>query len=466
MFFDAIRQDEVLTVTPAGRLDAVSATELETFLAAQDSPHRWVSLILDMRETVYLSSAGMRVLNLASRKTHERGGLFALFGLQPYCREVLRTVGMDKALRCFDSRAEAYEFCGLQVEPTGSEGGDIELETTSGTFDFSIIGNEPVSLVVGGDILDILHARLELPLVHGRRLDQLKYSLGFGAMGNVVADYMPLIGHMLTFDHGVFCTPADGRGCPDYLIPATGCDNSEMTVQAAFNLALDGDFNEMAVYHSTSPTGTELESVWHDLLHLATQRRPDDKGIIWISMLAETGSTYVNSLKRAPLLEAAPTNGKMINHSSNREEWLDMDMMPCCRDAAILLSGVGADLQRDLSDYNEAFLSRIFPMTPTELSGRRTLMRNHAAIFSPGIITWQADQFEAASRKLMNEGQLQRVGELQERSMIKHALIGIGYISNLEMPRQLDSLYARRLDYQLNRNLNLLKTYKALDENK
>ena len=465
MFFDAIRQDEVLTVTPAGRLDAVSAAELETFLVVQDSPHRWVSLILDMRETVYLSSAGMRVLNLASRKTHERGGLFALFGLQPYCREVLRTVGMDKALRCFDSRVEACEFCGLKVEPPGSEGGDIGLETTSGAFDFSVSSSEPASLVVGGDILNILHARLELPLVHARRLDQLKYSLGFGAMGNAVADYMPLIGHMLTFDHGVFYTPADGRGCPDYLVPAAGCDDTGMTVQSAFDLALDGDFNEMAVYRSISPAGTELENIWHDLLRLASQRRPDFKGMIWISMLAATGSTYINSLKRAPLLEAAPTNGKMINHASNQEAWMDMDVIPCCRDAAILLSGVGADLQRDLSDYDEAFLSRIFPMTPTELSGRRTLMRNHAAVFAPEIVTWQADQFEAASRKLMNEGQLQRVGELQERTMIKHALIGLGYIDNLEMPRRLDSLYARRLDYQLNRNLNLLKTYKALDEN-
>ena len=463
MYFDALRHGDVLTITPSGRLDAVGAAELENYLQTASAAEPFSSLILDFRTTSYLSSAGLRVLLASAKKLQAADGHFALFGLQPYCRDVVRVAGMEKILNCFATGPEAYAFCGVTLtEPGNGVPVTSNAVAASGKFIFETLNNAEVELDVTGEIGTILHARLENTMVVPRRLADVPYSLGFGAMGNVVADYLPLIGHQLTFDRTVMWAPANGQCLPDYLIPAAG--QGELAVQTGWNVALHGPFNEMVCFTADSAVGVELETLWLDLLHQAEQRHPGFKGMLWCSMLAEVESAYLTVLQRSPLLEHAPANGKPITHPANAPDWLAADTLPTLHNGLALINGLGLDLLWDISDYNETAMARIFSLGPSEIAGRRLLLHNHAGVFDPGEVEWRVDRLAEESRLLLGTGTLRKVGELQPRSLIKQAIMGIGYVGALEPTHPVDSLYARRLDYQLNRNQSLLRAYKNLEE--
>ena len=55
-----------LTVSPDGRLDTTTAPELETFLSEQ---YDGGMLVIDCEKLAYISSAGLRVLLSAQKKT-------------------------------------------------------------------------------------------------------------------------------------------------------------------------------------------------------------------------------------------------------------------------------------------------------------------------------------------------------------------------------------------------------------
>ena len=66
MKIDFSKNNGTLTVCPDGRLDTVTAPELETFL--NENTAGIEALILDCEKLAYVSSAGLRVLLAAQKK--------------------------------------------------------------------------------------------------------------------------------------------------------------------------------------------------------------------------------------------------------------------------------------------------------------------------------------------------------------------------------------------------------------
>lgn len=62
-----------LTLTIEGRIDTRTAPELESVI--QSVPERVDALVLDLAETVYISSAGLRVLLMAQKMMNRQGDM-------------------------------------------------------------------------------------------------------------------------------------------------------------------------------------------------------------------------------------------------------------------------------------------------------------------------------------------------------------------------------------------------------
>lgn len=97
-------KDAVVTVT--GRLDSVTSAE---FIAQFDA---WLAnapsrLILDFTGVEYLSSAGLRAIQMLSRRCREAGSGFCLCGLAPFVKNVLSLSGFDRALTIHPTLADA-----------------------------------------------------------------------------------------------------------------------------------------------------------------------------------------------------------------------------------------------------------------------------------------------------------------------------------------------------------------------
>ena len=95
MTIQSIRRGTELTLTPAGRLDTLSAPELECALrSALDDV---TALIFDFSDLEYISSAGLRVL-LSARKAMARQGTMKLIHVNEAILDIFEVTGFTDIL--------------------------------------------------------------------------------------------------------------------------------------------------------------------------------------------------------------------------------------------------------------------------------------------------------------------------------------------------------------------------------
>lgn len=92
MDIDMMREGNQLTVTLAGELNTATAPELSAALA--DEVHADDTIVFDMTDLNYITSAGLRILVVCDVKTGKRGAV-VLRGICDEIREILEMTGFD-----------------------------------------------------------------------------------------------------------------------------------------------------------------------------------------------------------------------------------------------------------------------------------------------------------------------------------------------------------------------------------
>lgn len=100
---------EALLVALDGRLDGTTMQLVEAAFLKQaaDGATRFV---FDMSDLEYISSAGLRVMLLAAKKTRASGGKLALFGLSDSVRDVFEISGFHTIFALLGTKEEAVAF--------------------------------------------------------------------------------------------------------------------------------------------------------------------------------------------------------------------------------------------------------------------------------------------------------------------------------------------------------------------
>ena len=88
-------EEKVLTIAVEGRLDTVTAPELEEEI--KNIPDEVEALVLDFANLEYISSAGLRVL-LSAQKTMSKKGSMKLIGVDPDIMEIFEVTGFSDIL--------------------------------------------------------------------------------------------------------------------------------------------------------------------------------------------------------------------------------------------------------------------------------------------------------------------------------------------------------------------------------
>ena len=88
-------QNQTLTIAPEGRLDTMTAPQLESEL--RSSLEGMTELVFDLEKLVYISSAGLRVL-LSAQKTMNKQGTMVLKNVRPEIMEILEITGFADIL--------------------------------------------------------------------------------------------------------------------------------------------------------------------------------------------------------------------------------------------------------------------------------------------------------------------------------------------------------------------------------
>lgn len=100
------KQDDVCIFMLNGRLDSNTSPALEErILEAISSGTN--KMIIDFAALEYISSAGLRVLNKATKQLKHNDGMLILSSLQDYIREVFEIAGFDSFLPIVSTMDEA-----------------------------------------------------------------------------------------------------------------------------------------------------------------------------------------------------------------------------------------------------------------------------------------------------------------------------------------------------------------------
>jgi anti-anti-sigma factor len=100
--------ESTLLAEPVGRLDIHGATALLESVHPRLSGD-WRSLIIDMREVDYVTSAGIDTLIRLLTRAKQLGGGVTVFGCNPGVRQVLRVVSIETLLNVRESVEESRE---------------------------------------------------------------------------------------------------------------------------------------------------------------------------------------------------------------------------------------------------------------------------------------------------------------------------------------------------------------------
>ncbi|MEC4720751.1 STAS domain-containing protein [Noviherbaspirillum sp. CPCC 100848] len=92
MSINISQHDNILVISPVGRLDSGTSPELEKTVIQklEEGNHR---IVFDFSMLDYISSAGLRVILLAGKKLRPLGGKMALAGMKPMVHDVFEMSG-------------------------------------------------------------------------------------------------------------------------------------------------------------------------------------------------------------------------------------------------------------------------------------------------------------------------------------------------------------------------------------
>jgi anti-sigma B factor antagonist len=99
--------NNIQVITISGRIDVISANDLEIFLnnAIGDNS----KMIFDLSETEYISSSGLRVFLATLKILNKKNGEMRLVSLQPVIRNILDISGLSNIFSIHHNLKEALD---------------------------------------------------------------------------------------------------------------------------------------------------------------------------------------------------------------------------------------------------------------------------------------------------------------------------------------------------------------------
>lgn len=96
MTIDESKSGDILQLNVHGKVDANASTEFqnEVLKAFQKSK----SVIVNLADVNYISSAGLRALLIGQKTANSKGGKFTIINANPSVIEILRVTGLEKVL--------------------------------------------------------------------------------------------------------------------------------------------------------------------------------------------------------------------------------------------------------------------------------------------------------------------------------------------------------------------------------
>lgn len=274
----------ILLLRITGRLDARWADALDADLSETvRSGAR--NILLNMKDVVYMSSAGIRVLIIYHKKLNALDGSFGVIKPSEAVHSVLSLSGLEMLLK---TKPDAPEENKAVTENF------VRGETAS--LDLNLYephpGNELVCHVIGNS------ERITASGYTASDVRQLTITpdltaLGLGGFGGDFKDNRERFGEFLAVGGGSCYQPSDGSGIPDFLISS---QSFLPEVQVLYSLVCKGAFSNFLQFE---PKQAGQLTRLSELVQVAFKQLAEADMLAMV-IVADTGGLIGASLKKSP----------------------------------------------------------------------------------------------------------------------------------------------------------------------
>ena len=96
MHYEEIEADGMLQLNIEGKIDVIASDEFQTLVLKSFTKSN--SVIINLDNVHYMSSAGLRALVLGQKTAESKGGKLIIINAQPQVQEVFKVTGFDTLL--------------------------------------------------------------------------------------------------------------------------------------------------------------------------------------------------------------------------------------------------------------------------------------------------------------------------------------------------------------------------------
>jgi len=385
-------------VEPRGRIDGLSAPEIQTeFEKLTSSGAR--QIIVSFKSISYISSAGLRVFLTLQKTLKKIGGELILVCLAPSVREVFSISGFASIFRIYETEDQIPEVADgdtilLEISDKEINGIRIHLTKTAAKPGIiNIIGSQEklsASSYTDNDVAEV-------------NADDIQYGTGLAAMGDEFDECKNLFGETLIINRNFFTFPALKKSAVDYMLSDQVNNNFKYKFLHGFRFSGEPSL----IFHFDQP---------EEYLSLASLIKTSSElagtNLYGVVLLAESGGIYGMHLKKSPIQENKPEQGRIFEQK-NFADWMDFPLEAA--EAHHIIAACG------ISVKNRDLISEKY----RQLFSADAQYHIHAASFEKGLLSKDILNFNNELNRIVNEMQAARVQHLLGKSKFKNGMLAI-----------------------------------------
>ena len=382
-----------------GRIDGMTSPEIERQIHSliQDGQR---TLVANLEQVNYISSAGLRVFLVAQKQLKGVGGEIILFRISGNIFDVFKMSGFDGLFQIVSNKKELKS----SVHEAGPDAAVISREIEGVAFRYTETDVPPGDLVEIGSRNNLLFSQYSENDVKSIKATDFRFGTGLASIGNNYEEYKHLFGETIILNKSLFFYPAVKHPAVDFMLGHE--DDTGPEYRFLHGFGFNGTYRYILLFDSTDRF-MELDRLVKALFQIS------DSKILGIVILAESKGVWGMNLKRTPIIENQPENGKDIFAPENFSDWMNFPVEPSDTNNIVAAAGI-AIREKDAAGPSLARL-------PAEGSNSHF----HAGIFSKGPLSRKIEHFEDELGRVITKLEAFKVQHITGQTRFQSGMIGI-----------------------------------------
>jgi anti-anti-sigma factor len=394
-----VKENSHPCIVPGGRIDALTAPDIQKVFDERVLEGDRIFLV-DMARVNYVSSAGLRIFLKTQKELKKVGGEIILFSLAPPVLEVFRVSGFDRLFRMAAGRENLPDL----LRGDRDEGEIRTLAKGGLSLRYLERRERPGTLFTVGSQDGMEGASYSERDVVPVKAADMPFGCGLAALGDRYDEYRDLFGESMVVGNCFFFYPAVRHSSVDYLIE--GHRDSGLTYKFFHGFGYSGGYRYLLSFQGTEGP-VDLSSLVRSFFDVS------GANVLGISLAGESRGAWGMHLKRVPVTEQKPANGKAIFDGENFSQWFDFPVEPSFVNHIVVATGVAV--------RERAFLR----------GGKASLLSGdndfhlHGGIFDKGPLGSNPAEFDGELMRIFREHRIFRIQHLLGRSLFSGGMAAI-----------------------------------------